>query len=65
MSKNATSKMLKFVERKFFARNKYCSIICQVEFKYKEYIQRWKDGKETGMSGTDGLFKSYKKIFIR
>lgn len=52
--KNATSKCLN-CGKEIFARNKYCSIICQVEFKYKEYIQRWKDGKETGMSGTDIL----------
>ncbi|MBR6252396.1 MAG: HNH endonuclease [Clostridia bacterium] len=30
---------------------KYCSIKCQKEFEYKEYIAAWKNGVITGMRG--------------
>ena len=29
----------------------YCNNKCQKEFEYKQYIQRWKDGLEDGVSG--------------
>ena len=32
-------------------KNKYCSNQCQIDFQYKEYIQKWKDGLENGMRG--------------
>ena len=32
-------------------RNKYCNNKCQKEYEYKQYIERWKSGKETGMRG--------------
>ena len=33
------------------SRNKYCSNTCQLDFQYKEYIQKWKAGLEDGMRG--------------
>ena len=32
-------------------RNKYCSIDCQKEFEYKEYIKRWKNDQVDGLRG--------------
>lgn len=32
-------------------RNKYCSIKCQKDYEYKEYISNWKKGNETGIRG--------------
>ena len=32
-------------------RNKFCSIVCQKEHEYKEYIKQWRDGKTTGLRG--------------
>ena len=31
--------------------HKFCNNHCQNEFKYKEYIKRWKNGEENGMKG--------------
>ena len=33
-------------------RNKYCSLNCQKEYEYKEYIREWKQGKKDGMRGS-------------
>lgn len=32
-------------------KNKYCSILCQKEFEYKEYIKQWKKGEVSGLRG--------------
>lgn len=37
--------------------NKFCSISCQHDFNYKDYIERWKSGNEDGMSGSIGISK--------
>jgi len=31
--------------------NKYCCQSCQLEYQYKQYIIRWKEGLETGIKG--------------
>lgn len=31
--------------------NKYCGHACQHEYQYKQYIDRWKKGEETGVTG--------------
>jgi hypothetical protein len=36
---------------------KYCNNVCQAEYEHKEYIRRWKEGKETGMCGTRSISK--------
>ena len=35
--------------------NKYCDNKCQQEHIYKQYIQNWKNGLETGSKGTDDI----------
>ena len=30
---------------------KFCDNFCQNEYQYKNYIQKWKDGKENGIRG--------------
>lgn len=42
--------------------NKYCCQQCQLDFQYKEYIDRWKQGLEDGMVGSlsiSGHIKRY------
>ena len=29
----------------------YCDIHCQMDYQYKQYIERWKQGLETGLKG--------------
>jgi len=43
---------------------KYCSKKCQKEYQYKEYIQRWKNGKEDGMSGKFGISEHIRKYLF-
>lgn len=38
-------------EKQIPKRNKYCSIKCQKEYEYKQYIEKWKNGKENGVRG--------------
>jgi hypothetical protein len=50
-------------------QKKYCNHTCQHEYKYNEYIKRWKEGLEEGLHGENGenvnkkirkyLFKKY------
>lgn len=32
-------------------RNKYCCQQCQLDYQYKQYIERWKNGQELGNKG--------------
>lgn len=36
-------------------RNKYCNNKCQAEYQYKEWVIRWKEGKESGIRGSYGI----------
>ena len=36
---------------KISPKNKYCSIKCQKEYQYKEYIEKWKNNKVNGLRG--------------
>ena len=38
-------------------KNLYCSNACQAEYQYKEYIDKWKHGQETGIKGEYGISK--------
>lgn len=40
--------------RNYFSK-KFCSIECQHQYIHKEYIERWKNGKENGLSGKYGI----------
>lgn len=42
----------------------YCDNKCQKEFEYKQYIQRWKDGIEDGLSGEYGISRHIKKYLF-
>lgn len=33
------------------SKSKFCSNDCQLEFQYKTYIQKWKDGEVNGLKG--------------
>ena len=32
-------------------QTKYCCPSCQIDYQYKQYIERWKQGKESGLKG--------------
>ena len=32
-------------------RNKYCCQQCQFDYQYKQYIEKWKNGQESGLKG--------------
>ena len=42
----------------------YCSNKCQLEFQYKEYIDRWKKGLESGMRGKYSLSKHIQRYIL-
>lgn len=46
-------------------RNKYCSVECQKEYQYKEYIDRWKNGKEKGIRGDYQISMHIKTYLLR
>lgn len=43
---------------------KYCSNACQIEYQHQAYIQRWKEGKESGLMCL-GLVSRYVKRYLR
>jgi len=43
---------------------KYCSNVCQGEYQYVFYIQKWKEGKEIGLRVT-GIVNNHIKKFLR
>jgi len=45
-------------------RNTYCGHICHNEYKYKEFIDRWKKGEESGISGKDGTSRYIRKYIF-
>ena len=45
--------------------NKYCSVECQKEYQYKEYIDRWKNGKEKGIRGDYQISMHIKTYLLR
>lgn len=46
------------------SRSKYCNHQCSSEHKYKEYIKAWQEGKESGMSGSDGISTRIRKYLL-
>lgn len=45
-------------------QTKYCSINCQKEYEHKQWIQRWKEGKETGIKGKYGISNHLRKFLF-
>ncbi len=43
---------------------KYCSNVCQREYQYQKYIQRWKEGKESGLQSI-GIVTAGVKRYLR
>lgn len=43
---------------------KYCSNVCQMDFQYTAYIEKWKKGQETGLR-TTGIVNNPIKRFLR
>lgn len=37
------------------SKSKFCSHKCQVEYEYKQFIERWKNGEESGLKGEYGI----------
>lgn len=44
--------------------NIYCSQNCQKDYEYKQYIQDWKDGKQTGLKGEYQLSNYIKRYLL-
>lgn len=42
----------------------YCDNTCYSKYQRKEYIKRWKEGKETGIIGTDDIATAV-KVYLR
>lgn len=45
-------------------QTKYCSNTCQKEYEHKQWIERWKAGKESGMSGKYGISAHLKRYLF-
>jgi hypothetical protein len=43
---------------------KYCSNSCQLEYQYRIYINKWKEGKENGLQGL-GIVSGHIKRYLR
>ena len=46
------------------SKNKFCSIKCQNEYKYKTYIERWKNGEENGLKWEYGLSTHIRRYLL-
>lgn len=45
--------------------NKFCSIKCQHEHNFNEYIKRWQNGQESGLIGKYSISKYIRKYLFR
>ena len=45
-------------------QTKYCSNICQADYQYKQYINRWKSGEETGLSGEYSISQHIRRYLM-
>jgi hypothetical protein len=43
---------------------KYCSNVCQFEYQYQRYIEKWKIGEENGLQGL-GIVSRHIKRYLR
>ena len=43
---------------------KFCNQKCQSTYKYKQYIERWKNGEESGRSGMYGISEYIRRYFL-
>ena len=49
---------------RYTSNNKFCTIQCQQEYQYKQYIERWKAGEEDGISGKYGVSTYIRKYLF-
>ena len=49
---------------RYSSNNKFCSISCQHEYEYNEYIKRWKKGEEDGTSGKYDVSKYVRRYLF-
>ena len=42
----------------------YCSNACQLQAQYQAYIERWKNGLETGVTGAAGISRYVRRYMI-
>lgn len=45
-------------------RNKFCSNLCQKDYEYKKFIEKWKSGKISGMRGEYQLSNHIKRYLF-
>lgn len=46
------------------SKNKFCSISCQQDFNYKNYIEKWKRHEVNGIKGKNGQLSSYIRRYM-
>lgn len=51
-------------DKKISSINKYCSTFCQSQYNYNKWIKRWKEGKETGLSGEYSISKKIRRYMF-
>jgi len=64
MPKKPRNKCLICGEETKRAGYKYCSNSCQMEFQYRSYINKWKNGQERGLQNP-GIVSGYIKRYLR
>jgi hypothetical protein len=47
-----------------YSAKKYCSNVCQSEYEYSSYIERWKKGEESGITGKYGVSNHIRKYLF-
>lgn len=46
------------------SQTKYCCTKCQTDYQHKQWVQRWKNGKETGIRGQYGISAHLKRYLF-
>ena len=46
------------------SKGKFCSNKCQAEYEYKQFIENWKNGEESGLNGEYGISRHIKRYLF-
>jgi hypothetical protein len=46
------------------SKGKFCSNKCQADYEYKQFIERWKNGEETGLRGEYSISKHIRRYLF-
>ena len=46
------------------SQTKYCCTKCQTDYQHKQWVQRWKNGEETGIRGQYGISAHLKRYLF-